>query len=345
MPYNIIYSFTIWKDILFAASFLLFTVTLYRYFNNIQPYKKSKLLQIIIIFIIGLIICLFRSNALIAIFISTIIYFVIFRKKYIKLGIIFILIVVAAFILKRPVLQAINVGQPDIIESLSIPSQQIAKTVKYEKENLDTESLSLINNLIDTDILIGAYHPNTQDPIKYIIRTAGNQNALREHPLDYINLYLKLGIQYPKHYITAWINQTKGYWNGGYDYWIWSNKIQVNDYGIERKKSTFFNKILNSYIETFRMTPILQPLISIGLVVWILFLLLYRNIINKCTKNIFILIPFIATWSTLLIATPVFAEFRYIYFLFACIPFLTIITIVNKPTLLSNKRNKTDEKK
>lgn len=345
LPYNMIYSFTIWKDVLFAASFLLFIVTQYRYFNNIQPYRKSKLLQSVIIFASGLTICLFRSNALIAIFVSTIIYFIIFKKKFIKLGIIFILIVIIAFVLKRPVLQAINVSQPDIIESLSIPSQQITKTIKYEKENLDIESLSLINDLVDTNMLIEAYHPNTQDPIKYIIRTVGNQNILRERPFDYIKLYLKLGIQYPKHYITAWINQTKGYWNGGYDYWIWSNEVQVNDYGIERKNNNFFNKMLNSYIDFFHMTPILQPLISIGLAAWILFLLLYRNIINKCTKNIFILIPFIATWSTLLIATPVFAEFRYIYFLFACIPFLTIITIVNKPTLLSNKRNKTNEKK
>ena len=346
LPYNIIFSFTVWKDVLFGAAFLFFIVTLYRYFNNISLYKKSKIFQIFLIFISGLTICLFRSNALVAIFISTILFFVIFRKKHLKLGIILTLVVVSAFILKRPILKAINVPQPDIIESLSIPSQQIVKTIKVEKANIDSQSLSLINGIADIDKLTSAYLPHTQDAIKEIIREEGDQTQLYQKPLDYIKLYLNLGLKYPNHYLSAWIDQTKGYWNSGYYYTIWYDEIEINDYDIKRQNDIpFLHSILTNYLNIFMKANFLRPLISIGLAIWIILLLLYRNVLNKKHELLFLLMPLILTWATLLIATPVFAEFRYTYFLFTCLPFLTLITITNKPSASANSINGKREKK
>ena len=34
--------------------------------------------------------------------------------------------------------------------------------------------------------------------------------------------------------IKTWIDQTKGYWNAGYEHWRWSLGIYENDLGIER---------------------------------------------------------------------------------------------------------------
>ena len=330
LPYNIIYSFTVWKDVLFGAFFLIFIVAIYRYINGIQPYKRSGIVQLLLIITSGIAVCLFRSNALLAIFASSALFFVIFKKKYLKLGVILVLVVIVSFILKRPVLQSINVKQTDLIESLSIPSQQIVKTLKYQKDQLPKKDLSLINNLADIDELVTAYNPNIHDPIKKVIREEGDQTQLKEHAIDYILLYFKLGLRYPLHYLTAWIDQTRGYWNGGYHYWVWIDDIQTNNYGIERRNNILLNKIFNFYLKTFQQIPLTQPLISVGLIAWLAFILLYRNIIAKNRANLFLLTLILTTWATLLIATPVFCEFRYAYFMFTTAPFLVIATFAKR---------------
>ena len=338
LPYNLIFSSTVWKDVLFGAFFLIFIVTLYRYFNAIRPYEQSKHLQSILITISGIAICLFRSNALIAIIASTIFFFILFRKKYLKLGLLLIFIVTISFILKRPILQHFNIKQADIIESLSIPAQQITKTLKYEKTLISEEDLSLIDKIADHQDLINAYSPITSDPVKNTIRMHKTQNYIKENAIDYSLLYIRLGLQHPIQYSTAWIDQTRGYWNGGYNYWIWSNKIDTNDYGIERENTNFIAKAFDVYLGAFQRFSFLQPIVSIGLTVWIVFILLYRNIFSKNKKNLFLLIPLITTWATILIATPVFCEFRYIYFMFTTAPFLAIITFAKRPRATLNTK-------
>ncbi|MBR2803161.1 hypothetical protein IKE19_01090 [Candidatus Saccharibacteria bacterium] len=330
LPYNIVYSFTIWKDVLFGAFFLIFTVSLYRYFQNFCSDKKSKIINLLIISFSGLAICLFRSNALLAIFVSVLVFFIIFKRRYLKLGIILIIIVIAAFVLKRPVLQSANVTQPDTIESLSIPSQQITRVLKYNLNQISEQDIELINNVANVNDLAEAYSPDIQDPIKNIIRK-GNQSYIKEHLADFISLYIRLGIQHPVQYAKAWIDQTRGYWNGGYDYWIWRNSIQSNDYDIERRSDSLLSNIFNRYLEFYPKIPFLQPLVSIGLVVWLLFILLYRTIIDKNKNNLFLLVPIFAIWATLLIATPVFSEFRYVYFMFTTTPFLALAIFAKTP--------------
>ncbi len=327
LPYNIMYSFTMWKDIMFAAIFLIFIVTLYRYFNKITI--KHQIPHLILIAISALGICLFRSNGFIAMIITLAIFFIIFRKKYLKLSLLLLGVTFVAFILKYPVLKALNVKQPDTIESLSIPSQQIVRTLAYEKHNLSSEDLELISSVADPDALVKSYAPEIHDPVKVVVRTTGNQNYIKEHPIDFALLYLKLGLKYPLHYLKAWIDETRGYWNGGYSFWIWATDVQINDFGIKSQvNSNFLRQKVIEYIEYFHEVAILQPLISIGVAVWILFILLYKNLATKNKVNIFLLTPLLATWFTLLIATPVFSEFRYAYFIFTCLPFLFFISFI-----------------
>lgn len=346
LPYNIVFSFTVWKDVMFAALFLIFIVTLYRYFYDLRLFEKTKIPQLILLFFSGLAVCLLRSNALIAIVVSIIIFFIIFRKHYVKLGIILIAVIASAFILKRPILSLIGVTQTDTIESLSIPSQQIAKTLKYNYDQISEEDINLINDLADSKELAEAYTPTISDPVKNTIRKYDNQKYIKEHAVDLIMLYLKLGAQHPMQYLTAWIDQTRGYWNGGYMSFIWANEVQANNYDIKRNNNAFMNKLFDKYLEICSSTSFLQPLISIGLMVWLLFALLYRSIIDKNKNNLFLIIPILATWTTLLIATPVFSEFRYSYFIFTTIPFLTIVTFTKPPKqLLLTNGKKSNEKR
>ncbi|MBR3256385.1 hypothetical protein IKG10_01810 [Candidatus Saccharibacteria bacterium] len=237
-------------------------------------------------------------------------------------------------------MKILSIPQPDIIESLSIPTQQIARTLSESKDTISTNDLSLIDKLADSEEIIKAYSPIIHDPIKKVIRSKGTVKNISEHKAEYLLLYLRLGLTHPAQYLKAWIDQTKGYWNAGYNYWRWSEEIAANNYGIERHIiSNEIKSAFSSYLFIFENTNFLTPFISIGIAVWLLIILLYVNIIRKNETIIIFIIFILATWGTLLIATPVFSEFRYIYFLFTCLPFLTIVTLIN------NKRKVTNEKR
>ena len=138
------------------------------------------------------------------------------------------------FILKRPVLQVLGVVQPDSLESLSIPMQQISRVVVENKDSLSKEEKELINSVADLDRIAEEYNPIIHDPIKALVRFEGDKDAITNNKINYIKLYLALGIKYPSAYLRAWVDQTKGYWNGGYSYWKWSDEVSTNEYGIER---------------------------------------------------------------------------------------------------------------
>lgn len=337
MPYHIMYSFTVWKDILFGGFVLLFIITIAR---ALTQNKSIWNFLLMIISCFG--ICLFRSNGWAAFIIAVILSFAIFKKKYLSISIMLLLVSVLSYILKGPVLTVIGVRQPDTIESLSIPTQQIARVIVDDKNSLTEDQKSLINNLANIDEIAAVYNPILHDPIKDIVRANGNQQYLNDHKFDFAKLYLELGFSHPAEYIKAWVDQTRGYWNGGYRYWIWADDVYENNFNITRKvNSDGAKKIFNNYAQSFYVVGFLQPFISIGFWVWILWLSLYISIKQHKKVLLFVCVLLLSIWGSLLIATPVFAEFRYIYSLFCCLPFIPIFIFSNDSGIKKNAAKNT----
>ncbi len=102
--------------------------------------------------------------------------------------------------------------------------------------------------------------------------------------------------------------------------------------GIKRTvKSQFLDKALKKYLKIWETSPFLQLFLSIGLYVWGIVLLSYRTVIRRNKEALFATVPFLAVIATLLIATPVFAEFRYAYAIFCGFPFLLAIAFAKNP--------------
>ena len=73
---------------------------------------------------------------------------------------------------------------------------------------------------------------------------------------------------------------------------------------------------------------------SIGLCFWIIALFSFIAVKKaKDIKAIYLYVPVIGIWLTMMIASPVFAEFRYVYGAFTCLPLLIIF-----PYLLCNSK-------
>ena len=334
MPYHITYAITMWKDVMFGCFVLLLVTAIYRCMNN----NGHWILDYIILAIAGLGTCLFRSNGFFVFAILTIVFVAFWKMKNKRMLIVFISTIIISFVMKYIVLAQLGVTQPATIESLSIPVQQIARVV-YEGNELDDWQRSLLSEVIDIDQIPEKYKDYISDPIKNLVRQRGNHHLLTEKKFDYIKLYLSLGIKYPMSYLRAWIDQTKGYWNSGYEYWRWYLGVYENDMGIaQTTHSATIDLMLHEYLWLFTNVQGLRLFLSIGLFIWIDILMLMIALLRKDKVGAFISLPILVIVASLLIATPVYAEFRYIYAAFCTLPFVAVIAL--RPLDTSRKGHK-----
>lgn len=335
-PYHIMYSMTMWKDVVFGGAVLLLIISQYRIFRCLG--KKWLNYLFLTIGILGT--CLFRNNGFYAIIMLLIIFLIFFwrevfsTKKLLPSFIIITSTIMLTFLYNMLLLPTLNVKPTEPTESLSVPLQQIAKTIR--DNNLSPEELQLLNDFIDTEHIEEIYKPYISDPVKKQVLEKSNYGvAFIEQKNKLVSLYLKLGLTYPISYLTAWIDLTRGYYNGGYDYWVLSDYLHPNDFGIEKThQNNIFNKLFNSYLLIFEKNQTLRIFYCIGFAVWLTIMLLFIAIINKSKEIVFLISLPLLIIVTLLIATPVFSEFRYAYSIFCCLPFLTIINLVKTNRLV-----------
>lgn len=321
LPYHILYSVTMWKDVVFAVAALFYVVFFFRCLKKIGNFAVNT----IFLFVFTVLFCVWRTNAWFAMVPSVFLLFILLQKKHIKLVLVMAAAVVVAWGMRSPVLSALEVKQPDFVESISIPVQQVARVI-VDDGYISEEDIDALNRIMDVDEVKDLYLDYISDPIKIEILRKG-QAHLVANKLEYLKLWIRVGIDNPSSYIKAWVDQTKGYYNSGYTYWITAAHKSNVDLGIEAK--VFDNPINDFFLNaTKKMTEmtLAQPVISIGFCTWILGAFTVVLFLRRREETA-LAIPLLMVIATLLIASPVFSEFRYAYFMFMTLPFLIVVSM------------------
>lgn len=317
LPYYWNYSCTMWKDIIFGITCTIFTVALYRSRKKIGNNK----LNYILVFVSSVGVCIFRSNGVVAYFITMIVLIIVFRNKERKLIYVVVSAFLVALIMKGPVLSVMNVQRTGATEALSIPIQQIARVIN-NGQHIGDSDMELLKEVIDVNAVKEQYEPHISDPIKRLFYQSSGIDVILDNKAEYLALWARLGLRYPGTYIAAWVEQTRGYWNAGYDYWFCSTSVVDNQLGVEREiKSERLFDFTVKIIHDLRYDTFWCVFVSIGFCFWVYLVLFWFNISNKRDGWIET-IPFIGIILSLCVATPVFAEFRYSFGLYSTIPFV-----------------------
>ena len=318
MPYNILYSFTMWKDVLFSAAMALFILDLFRIMNGIG----GKAANAIMLAISTLGTCLLRTNGLPVVAVTFIIAIFVMGRKHVKTLILVAAVIVVSVVLKYPMLSALNINQPDTIESLSIPAQQIGR-VMAEGEEITDEQKELLANVVEVDKIAENYQWYTSEKLKELVRATDNQEYIKEHKTEFIKMYIQMAVQHPVSFVESWIDGTKGYWNGGYDMWNWT-VVEENDYAVERVNVVEgLSDTFDSYADAYNNIFVLQPFVSVGLWCWVIVILFAAGLAAR-KKEALLALPCILIVLTLLVATPIYNEFRYAYSLFTSMPVIIL---------------------
>lgn len=326
IPYNAVFSVTVWKDIPFAAAVLFFGCSLLRL--SVQNQVRFK--NLFVLFLSGVMICLFRSNGWYGFLLALPFFLFYFRRKakyiYPPLLTAFLL----AVTVKYPVMQACQVEQPDFIESFSIPMQQITAVICNDRY-LTEEELSLIEQVVDLTYIRDLYNPTFADNIKELVR-AGNQDYLVAHKGEFLKLWIDLGLRYPGDYLTAYVQQTYGYWYPDSFYLVAEAEgVSATDLGVSHTPLIGGPLVIKGKeiaIKLGSMVPIYGVLWSMGVACWIMLFGISVVIIRRDYHKLICYLPSVALLLTVLAATPVATEFRYVYFMVLSLPFYLITAIL-----------------
>lgn len=323
VPYNVMFSFNMWKDSLFSVFVLLFSVVLWKILIDMElGINRKNIGDILLLLISGLGICLFRNNGFYTFLLAAPFICVICWRKQRKIVITIVGILLLTGLVKGPIFNYFKVASPDPIESLSIPTQQIARVISEGLEISEGQKL-LLNEIVEVDKIPQTYDKRISDPIKGLVREHNNQEFLEEHKTEYLKLWIELGIQYPFQYLRAYMNQTEGYWNPDVQNWVYADSIFNTQLDIHSNPllSDNMSKRLKWFIwENYQDIPIYGILWSIGGGVWMTMLLAGFCYIKGKKSELCLFVPIGALWGTIMAATPVYAEFRYIYAIFLCMP-------------------------
>ncbi|MBP3684439.1 MAG: hypothetical protein J6J12_05695 [Oscillospiraceae bacterium] len=323
LPYNIVYSVTMWKDIPFGGAALLMVTALYRVLKGLG---RRHWLDWLLLTAGAVGFSLWRTNGWYAFFALTVLMFLLLRKRHKGLLILMAVVLVLCWLLIGPVLDAWGVEETNFVEAFGIPMQQIARVLHNGRE-LAEEDMEMLSQIFFVERTAEVYDPLTVDPVKFQTFYYDQVPYLMEHLGEYVKLYLRIGLQYPTDYWQAWVEQTKGYWHGGYHFWTYTLKMGGTEFGVAQTPGdNLVAKLFAAWFRYVEKPAIFQCFTSIGLHVWALVSCAVLCGMRKREEGL-LTVPVLVLIAGLWLGTPVFAEFRYAYPMILSMPMILAATV------------------
>ena len=321
-PLHAYYSITMWKDILFGGFILLFVIQLIK-----MDSEKINFISVVKFIMLSLLVLFFRNNA---------IYMYIFlmpftcyhyRKFLVKIVSSMLFCIFVFYIVKGPIFGLLNISKSSSSEYLAIPMQQIGR-MAYKSVEFSEYEKEMIDNIIDVSILSDVYNPINCDNIKF--SPYYNISSFDQNKFQYFNLWVNLVLKHPSIAVESYLNSTLGYWYVGVEYWATSSVVSDNNFGVYRASK--LNGLLSNYVNgiTSRNIPILSLQWSIGLCFILIFMASFILVLKKQFFKLYYFVPILGIWITMMLASPVYAEFRYVYGAFTCLPLFLILPFMKK---------------
>jgi hypothetical protein len=331
LPINAIAGTIMWKDILFAGFGLLFMLVLRKLYIEKELFFTRK--NVAYFILLAFLFCTLRNNGLYAyvLFFVLVIVFDYKKIKNIKL-----LILLLSPILLATVYQSLIslVAKPasTSVASLSVPAQQVARTVKYHKGELTDKEKVTLNEISSVDRIGEKYNPNLSDPVMGTFDT----KVFEKNKPKYFGLWLELFKEHPKTFIAATLYNTYAY---VYPYYvsptptdtIMDNSIHPNAFK-GHPDSAYLNGNKQAVITYESIISDVAPIIhNIGFYSCMILLGAYVAISRKKRELAGVFILLFSLFVTTILG-PVNGEFRYLYLFVVAVPFIMVSVLSSNTT-------------
>ena len=208
-PFVSVFAVCTTKDVYFTALFVIFVCL----FVEITFLQTEKKLWLEIVWVLeGILMMLFRNNALYAVAVFGVLYLLLGEKKRrVRMLVLCLLLCLGG----KGALEGMHVVlgtqiRGSGIEMFSVPINQFARVGNIHGDQLPEEISEMIDTYVPKE-LWEKYNPWISDPIK------GNMGTVYDEEWEgkigqMLVAWAKVGLQYPNEYIDAFLHLTSGYW-------------------------------------------------------------------------------------------------------------------------------------
>lgn len=326
-PIVALYAITMWKDVLFAAWIVLLSLFLFDMAadGGEKLGEKKSLFQLSLLFIL---IAFGRNNGVYVVILcwtGLLLFFKNTRKKLLMTG----GVILAIILVQGRGYKLLGIGDDSFVESVGIPLQQICYTVVADGP-LEKEEQEFLDDIIPIRTIKESYSPTSVDYIKF--HPEFNTAFFEQNKLNFVKLYLKLLPKHFRAYVQSYLLSTSGFWRIEQLSWLVQDHIYENDMGIYNVDyfKEYFNFDSKAVVSGWVSSMKDGPLTNVGLMVWFVFFYVLVCRSGKQTWKAFLALPVIGCWVTMMIATPVSSQFRYVYYYHLMLPVTGIMFFVKR---------------
>ena len=343
-------SIAMWKDPIFSAAILLWTLLLLDHIrppDNSEKQKKFPWFQMDWRFFLKgtlllLLICLSRNNGIYIAIFCLIVFVVLLvftgnrHHRYIGLkeaAASILLTIVLCSAITGPIYESAGVRPTENIERVGIMVNQMARTVALSGK-MSKEDKAFMSHLLPLKEYKKKYRPCVVDLLKW--DEDFNDEYLNKHMSEFYFTWFSMGIKNPRSYLQGWELLTFGYWmpNQWNLFWDGANIIKgnLNDLPFDDKLNKKIHTVYTGKGHHLKAGPRLLfdckgTIAGLGTISWIMLFTLLITILRKEWGALAALMPSVGLFLTLLLASPYYYWQRYglaEYYLFPIYIFILI---------------------
>ena len=316
------YAIIMWKDPLFCGFVFLMTLFIFDIISQDgEPLKNFY--GIFKFVVLSILIAFFRNNGIyivIGMYIAMLIWS---KRNLLVFNIVNTITVIAIIIIQGPIYNKLGIVSPTE-EALAIPLQQVARTITYNG-NVTKEQEEFLSQILPMEKWKSKYEPCVVDSIKWDSKF--NKDFLTENKGEFLKIWAQMLPSNFKEYVKAYLMDTYGFWSieTKNKYGFVDTYITANNFGIERRDC--IQILTGRSIENLFAKP---DFLGSGTLWWIIILTIILLIINKKPKYIFVLLPCIISWISIMVATPVAFSLRYVFMMAYSLPLIIMLPFITK---------------
>ncbi len=321
------------KDVLFGAFFLLFLLLLLER----KMCAGRRLLPDIALVFTGILMLLFRNNAVYAFVVFALFWLLWSKKERISVLVLCVLITAGGIGVNAGMKAVMGAGEGSEAEKYSVFMQQMCRTARNHENTLTEEEWAILNYYVPCEYWHD-YNPAIADSIKGNVTVTAFQNWKDDIP-QMLKDWAKIGLRYPNDYIDAFLELTMGYWfpddvshaevlgygedsHYGLIYTFNASASEVFE-GVESHSylpglQKWYQKIVNG--NAYYDMPVLSNLFKPAFYCWVLVLVMISFIYRRQKgKLVLCMLPF---WYLMTLFLGPVVNIRYVYPIIAAVPLL-----------------------
>lgn len=326
-PIVAIYSIYVTKDVMFACVVILLTLFLLDFCDaiNVRDIKKLPAKRWVQLGILSLLTIITRNNGTLIVFLLAVFMVATLKRFRKELLLVFATVFLINGLYKGPVWKLCGIEKQSFAESASIPLSQVAYTICNDGV-IEGEDREYLEKLMPFDRVKEEYQPGYTDSYKF--SEYFDKELLDSDPMQFLKTWAHLLPNNFGDYVEIYLMQTSGYWDYGISNTVATQGVQYNDLGIvgidciEKVLGFSIEGITTELILVARKLPVLCLLSQMAIEI-LAVILVTINLWRKNRKHLILpMIPLLALWVTIMIATPAHCLFRYMCPIFFMWPLL-----------------------